>query len=90
MICSICRREGEEEYFEKHHLVPQNKNSETINVCHQCGDQIHLLFDNGYLKNNLSNLEDIINNERMKKYISWIGKRPIERKFSVAKKKRRK
>lgn len=89
MICSICKREGESVYFEKHHLIPQT-NSNTINVCRQCGDQLHLMFDNGTLKRELNNIDKILSNELMIKYIKWVRKKPIESHFSVAKKKRKK
>lgn len=89
MICSICKREGDSYYFEKHHLIPQS-NSDTIDVCIQCGDQLHLLFDNNFLKTELNTLEKIKQNEQVKKYVSWVRNKPIERHFTVAKKKRRK
>ena len=89
MFCSICKRKGESIYFEKHHLIPQN-NSETINVCRQCGDQLHLMFDNETLKKELNNINNILFNERIVKYVKWVKNKPIESHFSVAKKKRKK
>lgn len=88
--CELCGREGECIYFEKHHLEPQKSKSKIITVCRQCGDQIHLFFTNSELKNKLNTIESLQNNEKMLKYIKWIRKKPIEKHFSVAEKKRRK
>lgn len=88
MICSICKREGKDVYFEKHHLIPQS-NSSTINVCRQCGDQLHLMFDNQTLKRELNNIDNILSNEQVIKYVKWVKNKPIESHFSVAKKKRK-
>jgi uncharacterized protein YlaI len=50
--CQICERET---VLEKHHLIPQNrKKSPYIFVCEQCGDQLHIMFDNKTLKNELN------------------------------------
>lgn len=91
MICLICQREGDEKHFEKHHLEPaqKRKDSDTIDVCHQCGDQLHLLFDNTTLKNELNTLQSIQENEKVRKYVKWVQKRPIEQHISVKKKKRK-
>lgn len=91
MICQLCKREGDDSFFEKHHLTPQNrKESDTIDVCHQCGDQLHLLFDNHTLKKDLNDLDSILSNERFSRYLTWVQKRPLEKHFSVKKKKRKK
>ena len=91
MKCSICERETEN--LEKHHLFPhktrRNKDSEkeTIDVCNQCGDQIHLMFDNTLLRNELNSLESL--KRAMEKYIHWVKNKPVESKFSVKRKKRK-
>lgn len=90
MKCELCGREGESIYFEKHHLEPQNSKSSTITVCRQCGDQIHLFFTNNELKNKFNTLFSLQNSEKMLKYLKWIKKKPIDRYFTVAEKKRRK
>lgn len=92
MNCEICGREGEETYFEKHHLEPaqKRKESDTINVCHQCGDQIHLLFTNTQLKNEYNNLDKILSDDRATKYIKWVTKQPLSKHITTKKKKRRK
>ena len=92
MICLICGREGEDKYFEKHHLEPaqKRKDSDTIDVCHQCGDQLHLLFDNNQLKKDFNTLDSILGNERVEKYVKWVRKQPLTKHISTKRKKRRK
>lgn len=86
--CEICNRETNN--LEKHHLDPKNrKKSPTIDVCMQCGDQIHLMFDNSILSRELNSVEKIVSNEKMIKYIKWVRKQPITRK-STRKLKRKK
>ena len=90
MICQVCNREVT--LTEKHHLYPiktRRKTEETIEVCLQCGDQIHLLFTNTELQNEYNTLEKLVTSERMQKYIAWIKNKP-DTHFSVSKKKRRK
>jgi len=88
----ICGREGEDKYFEKHHLEPaqKRKDSDTIDVCHQCGDQLHLLFDNNQLKKDFNTLDSILGNERVEKYVKWVRKQPLTKHISTKRKKRRK
>ena len=59
---------------------------ETLTVCHQCGDQIHLMFTNQQLRIDLNNLANLTT--AMKPYIEWVRTKPLESHFSVAKKKR--
>lgn len=91
MICQLCERETEE--IEKHHLIPhktrreKEEDNKTIDVCTQCGDQIHLMFDNTKLRNELNTLESL--KTAMSSYIKWVKSKPVESKFSVKKKKRK-
>ena len=88
--CQLCGREGSNEHFERHHLIPKNKKSDWITVCHQCGDQIHLLFSNSELKHSFNTLLKIRQHHKMQQYIRWVKDKPLNRHFSAAKKKRRK
>jgi len=83
--CSICRRESQ--HLEKHHLVPRAKHGkETIEVCHDCGDQLHLLFDNRQLKYELNTLEKILANEKVQIWIKWIRKK---KEFGICMKRKK-
>lgn len=91
MKCEICQRSGENSFFEKHHLTPAQgkKDSDVITVCHQCGDQLHLLFDNYELRKELNTLSAIQSHEKIQAYIKFIRKHPIDTHITVKKKKRK-
>ena len=90
MRCELCGREGEGKFFEFHHFFPvktRRKSEEGITTCLQCGDQIHLEISTQDLQRYYHNLDRL--KERLSKYIEWIQDKPLESKFSVAKKKRK-
>jgi len=92
MIYEICDREGDDEYFESHHLFPGKKRRkkaghlQTIAVCTTCGDQIHNMFDNTTLRTELNSIEKL--QEKMHTYISWIRKRELSDSISMKKLKK--
>jgi len=76
MICQICGREPPESFLEKHHLVPKcKKGKETIDVCADCGNQLHALFSIKEMEYTYNNLNEILLNERVQKWIKWIRKK---------------
>lgn len=76
MKCSICHRETPEAYAEKHHLVPKSKHGkETIDVCKDCGNQVHQLFKIKELQTTYNTLEALLSNERVQTWIRWISKK---------------
>ena len=87
MICQLCEREILQ--TEKHHLTPQNRKSETINVCAQCGDQLHLMFSNKKLKRDLNTLDKLKSDPIISKYINWVKTKPVNSNFCIKKKKRK-
>ena len=89
MKCPLCKREGNEDLFEKHHLIPQNKKSKTVFLCRQCHRQIHLMFTNGELKREFNTIGALQLSERMVRYIKWVQSKPTESSFTVATKKKR-
>lgn len=87
MKCSLCGREVSK--LEFHHFYPgkkRRKDESGIDVCEQCGDQIHLMFSNTELRTKYNNLQSL--KEAMQSYISWIKDKP-ESRFSVKVKKRK-
>lgn len=90
MTCSICGRTSEHVCdMENHHLVPQRKGpKDTITVCVDCGNQIHMLFSNRDLRYTYNTLESLLANERVHKWVQWVRKRPGFGVCAKAKKKR--
>jgi len=85
MKCQLCERNVEE--LEFHHFYPgrkRRKNDTGINVCLQCGDQIHIMFSNQELRSKYYTLDTL--REGMHSYINWIQNKPDVR-YSVRRKK---
>jgi len=80
MQCILCKRDVEETYIEKHHLIPKcKKGKETIDVCKDCGDQLHQVFSIKELQKKYNSVEKILSNTKMQGWIKWISKRPNKR-----------
>ena len=93
MRCALCKREGDDKYFEYHHFEPvatRRKTEDGIDVCNQCGDQLHLLFTNMELRDIYNDLPSLLLNEKVKTYIRWVRDKPLETHYVAAKKKRKK
>jgi hypothetical protein len=88
MSCSLCRRDAES--LEKHHFEAgrRRKGDEGIKVCHQCGDQLHLMFTNRELRNKYDTLEKILADPKVQKYVEWVKNKPVETHYTMRKKKR--
>ena len=86
LVCSICQRPTPKVCFEKHHLIPKcKKGKDSIGVCCDCANQIHELFTIKELKNTYNTLEMLLSSDKIKKWISWIQKKPND--FGVCMKK---
>ena len=82
--CPICEREVDFSFTNKHHVVPRSrKGKETIRICRDCHRQIHAFFTNKQLEKNLNTIELIRQDEKIKKYISWISKRSANSKVAT-------
>lgn len=89
LTCTLCRRTAPSSgCIEKHHLVPQRRGpKDTISVCVDCGNQIHMLFTNNKLRYKYNTVEALLSDERVQKWIKWVRKR---KEFGVcAKEKKR-
>ena len=90
MRCQLCDREVES--LERHHLVPRKGRSgkrpseAVVLVCAQCGDQVHMLFDNKTLRDELNTIDALRANPDMARYLDWIRRKPDTR-FPVRKRR---
>lgn len=82
--CAICGCEAE---LTKHHLVPKSKaknkyreirddESNLAWVCRTCHDQIHALYSESELRDRLSTLDALLNDEKLKAFADWKRKHP--------------
>ena len=86
-ICPICKRNIPKEYIEKHHLIPKSKKGkETILVCIDCGNQVHLLFSIKELKNKYNTLDKLLENDKVQTWAKWVYKK---KDFGICMKKKK-
>jgi len=84
MNCSICKRDVEDTYIEKHHLIPKcKKGKDTIDVCKDCGDQMHQFFSVKEMQKKYNTLERILENEKVQNWVKWLSKRPNQRNICM-------
>ena len=88
MQCELCRREMEK--LTIHHLIPRQyskrkkiKIGDTVNICSPCHRQIHSLFNNKILAQELNTIEALENEPKMKKFLSWVKKQRHNKKITV-------
>lgn len=88
MICELCEREVE--HLTAHHLIPREEKGNhgpKINICPPCHKQIHTLFDNKHLAQELNTLEKLKSEPQMHKFLSWVKKQDPNKRVRVHRKK---
>ena len=88
MQCELCEREVER--LTVHHLIPRQKtkrkNAEpgsTAKICSACHRQIHNLFDNTRLAQELNCLERLKDEPQMAKFLCWVKKQDPNKRVRV-------
>ncbi|MBW4574885.1 MAG: HNH endonuclease [Aphanothece sp. CMT-3BRIN-NPC111] len=88
MTCELCGREVDS--LTVHHLIPRQKTKHkkvdigpTANICSACHRQIHTLFDNTHLAQQLNTLEKLKNEPQMQKFLSWVKKQDPDKRVRV-------
>jgi 5-methylcytosine-specific restriction endonuclease McrA len=73
-----------------HHLVPRQQTkrkkmeiSSTVTICSACHRQIHSLFNNKQLAQELNTLEKLKNEPQLQKFIAWVRKQTPNKKIAV-------
>jgi len=89
MTCAICERDPES--LEKHHFEAgrKKKSNDGVMVCHQCGDQLHLMFSNRELRTKYNTLERILASPKIQGYVAWVKNRPAGAHYTTKRKKKR-
>lgn len=75
LSCSICGMEAER--LVKHHVRPRCKggtHGETVRCCPVCASQVHMLFTEKELA--AMTLLELLETEKMQKYLVWRRKHP--------------
>ena len=88
MKCELCQREMET--LTIHHLIPRQylkrkkiAASPTISICKACHKQIHALFDNKKLAQELNTPERLKQEPKMQKFLSWVRKQKPQKRIIV-------
>lgn len=92
MNCELCGREVYR--LTVHHLIPRQRVKQkkaeagpTANICSPCHRQIHNLFDNKHLAQELNTLEKLREEPQMQKFLSWVKKQKPDKRVQVHRKK---
>jgi 3-methyladenine DNA glycosylase AlkC len=92
MQCELCDREMAA--LTAHHLIPKQNTkrkkedpSPTIDICSACHRQIHSLFDNKRLAQELNSLDKLKNDPQLQRFISWVKKQKTDKRIQVCGKK---
>lgn len=75
--CELCLREEVERTV--HHLTPRQKGGahlQTAMLCIPCHKQIHMLYSNAELAARLSTIQELQEDEAVRRFIKWIRKQP--------------
>ena len=75
-LCPLCERPLSEKPS-RHHLVPRTfRGRETVNLHMICHIQIHATFTERELLNHYNTIDRILEHENIRKFESWIKKKP--------------
>ncbi|MBD2104439.1 HNH endonuclease [Leptolyngbya sp. FACHB-261] len=92
-VCELCQRELEA--LTVHHLIPRQKTKRqkadpgpTIQICSACHRQIHTLFDNTRLAQELNSLDKLKSEPELDKFLAWLRKQDPRKRVKVDRKKR--
>ncbi len=92
MKCELCEREVER--LTVHHLIPRQKVKQkkadpgpTANICSACHRQIHNLFDNKRLAQELNSLDALKTEPQMEKFLFWVKKQKPDKRVQVHRKR---
>lgn len=88
--CALCERAVPK--VTCHHLLPKSVGRRkghkvadlpTVDLCAACHRQIHALFDNKRLADQLSSVEKLRKQPEVERFLTWLRKQPAERSIRV-------
>jgi len=92
MQCQLCDRPVDR--LTVHHLIPrqvtkrkQAESIPTVEICAACHRQIHTLFDNKVLAQDLNSIDRLKQNPSMQRFLRWVQKQDPNRKVKVERKR---
>lgn len=98
--CAFCGRHLI--HNKRHHLIPAMKHNKkakrdytseerkrTVDSCKSCHDHLHALFTEKELAEEYNTVAKILADERMRKFVAWISKKPPDWQVSSKRANRR-
>ena len=82
--CELCQREVDR--YTVHHLVPRARGGRfgpTANLCPTCHRQLHALFTEATLADELNSIALLRSNPRVNSYLRWVRKQKSAAGFKV-------
>lgn len=78
--CPLCKREMlKSKKVSKHHLVPKShKGKDTLYLHDICHQKIHSVFTEKQLAKEYNNVEALLLNQEIQKFVDWVKKKPID------------
>lgn len=83
-LCELCQREVDR--YTVHHLVPRAKGGRfgpTARLCPACHRQLHALFSEATLAEELNSIALLRSNPRVNSYLKWVRKQKSAGGFKV-------
>ena len=84
VYCELCQREVDR--YTVHHLVPRARGGRfgpTANLCPTCHRQLHALFTEATLADELNSIALLRSNPRVNSYLRWVRKQKSAAGFKV-------
>ena len=89
-LCPLCERNMLLWNLTKHHLVPKSRGGRTTEkMCRTCHRQIHSLFTNKELENEVNSVEELKKNLDIQKYLNWVKTKNPDQYFRGEKTKKK-
>jgi len=88
--CPLCRRDVPA--LSAHHLQPKSRgggSAQTVNLCFDCHDAIHELFDNRQLAEQLNTLDALRAEPRFAAHVRWLSRQSPDLRFPTRRSKAR-
>ena len=76
-VCPLCDRPIPTSQQDEHHLVPRLKGGKVKKLLHRiCHRQIHALFSEAELAQRYNTVDALLENPEIRKFVTWVQKRP--------------
>jgi hypothetical protein len=92
MHCELCERECDR--LTVHHLIPRQQTKRkkldpgpTVEICSACHRQIHTLFDNRELAQDLNTIDKLREHPDFNRFLKWVQKQDAGRRVKVSRKR---